>query len=149
MCVIVDVNVASEVFRATPSERGVPIRDWVINGDGCFVFGGQLADELFRYSAARRFLIELGRQGRAARMPRDKIEAETKRLRAIKCLASDDPHVIALARVSGARVLFSSDTDLHGDFKNSALVANPRGRVYTSKTHRRLLHHDASCGLKR
>ena len=148
MCVIVDVNVASEVFRSPPTKRGLPIRDWLTEGDGCVVYGGRLANELFKYGAARRFLIELGRQGRAARIPQGRIDKETDRLQAGQHLTSNDPHVIALARVSGARVLFSADTDLHADFKNARWVSKPRGRVYSSRKHRRLLHHDSSCGRR-
>ena len=43
---------------------------------------------------------------------------------------SDDEHVIALARVSKARVLYAHDSGLRDDFRNRALVSNPRGRLY-------------------
>ena len=43
---------------------------------------------------------------------------------------SDDPHIIALAQVSGARLLYSNDKSLQQDFKNKDLINNPRGKVY-------------------
>ena len=42
------------------------------------------------------------------------------------------PHVLALAQVSGARLLYSNDQTLQRDFKNSKLIKNPRGNVYTT-----------------
>ncbi|MYH42126.1 MAG: hypothetical protein F4017_01170 [Acidimicrobiaceae bacterium] len=45
---------------------------------------------------------------------------------------SDDHHVIALAQISGARLLFSNDKDLHKDFKNRQLIDQPTGTVYST-----------------
>lgn len=45
---------------------------------------------------------------------------------------SDDTHIIALAQISGARLLFSNDKALHQDFKNKELINNPRGKVYST-----------------
>ncbi len=49
--------------------------------------------------------------------------------------SSNDQHVIALAQVSGARLLYSNDAQLQEDFKNSRLVDSPRGKVYTTIRH--------------
>lgn len=149
MCVIVDGNVAHEVFHKTVTEDGTPVREWLETGSGRLVFGGKLAKELEHADAARRYLIELTRQGRAIRVPPDKVKRAVEDLTRVQSLKSNDPHVIALARITGARVLFSRDQDLHNDFKNAAIIARPRGRVYTSRKHRRLLHHDSSCGHRR
>ena len=43
---------------------------------------------------------------------------------------SDDPHVLTVAQMSGTRLLYSNDGDLHQDFKNRGLVNNPRGNIY-------------------
>ena len=58
---------------------------------------------------------------------------------------SDDPHIIALARVSGARTLCSNDNNLHTDFKNQRLLSHPRGGVYQNANHGHLLRHTRSC----
>lgn len=57
---------------------------------------------------------------------------------------SDDEHVIALAQVSGARLLYSDDSDLQDDFRDPKLISNPRGRVYTTLRHQdiRKSHRD-------
>ena len=65
---------------------------------------------------------------------------------------SDDEHVLALAVVSGARLLYTNDTALIADFKNREIIANPRGKVYSTAvsnrvtaTHRRLLGDRTLC----
>ena len=45
---------------------------------------------------------------------------------------SNDHHVIALAQISGARMLYSNDQALQQDFKNTALIDQPRGTVYST-----------------
>ena len=52
---------------------------------------------------------------------------------------SNDLHVIALARISGARLLYSDDKKLRKDFKNKHLVNSPRGKVYSKEDHQHLL----------
>jgi hypothetical protein len=41
------------------------------------------------------------------------------------------------------RILFSRDKALHKDFKNPALIANPRGSVYQKASHCKLLDEEA------
>ncbi|MDE0306934.1 MAG: hypothetical protein OXI87_18940 [Albidovulum sp.] len=43
---------------------------------------------------------------------------------------SNDQHVLALARISGARLLYTNDQKLMDDFKNTELVSTPKGKVY-------------------
>ncbi len=59
---------------------------------------------------------------------------------------SNDVHVLALALVSGARLLYTNDAALKDDFGNPEIVARPRGKIYTTArtanvtdAHRRLL----------
>lgn len=68
---------------------------------------------------------------------------------------SNDIHIIALARVSGARLLFSNDTALHKDFRNKDLIDQPRGKVFSTlkskqftKAHKYLLENRNLCGFK-
>ena len=51
-------------------------------------------------------------------------------------MESDDPHVLGLALVSGARLLYTNDLNLQKDFKNPALI-RPRGKVYTTVVNHR------------
>ncbi|MDM8549089.1 hypothetical protein QUF72_03380 [Desulfobacterales bacterium HSG2] len=92
---------------------------------------------------ARRYLRVLNQAGRAIRIPDESIYAEEKRIKDM--CRSDDPHIIALARVSGVRTLCSHDKTLHKDFKNRELISDPRGSVYQNPEHMALLRHTRSC----
>ncbi|MBI4699888.1 MAG: hypothetical protein HY744_01770 [Deltaproteobacteria bacterium] len=142
MCVIIDANLAAKVFGRTTSAAFRPIFDW-LEHDGRLVYGGRLSEELERVHAAARYLLELRRQSRAKTYPADQLEAEEAAVRE-RC-RSDDPHVIALARLSGARTLVTADRELMDDFRNRQLVPSPRGRIYDRPEHEHLLVHTRGC----
>ncbi len=148
MCLIVDANLAAVVFGDPPSDDFLPLIDWLTNAnkDGKIVVGGQLAREVDRVNAARRFVKVLLQAGRARRIPENITERE---IGVVADLCdSNDPHVIALARVSGARVLCSHDKTLHRDFTNLVLISNPKGHIYQNAKHVRLLRlygHTKAC----
>ena len=121
--------------------------EWLTKKDGCLVYGGRLADELRRIDNARRLVLVLQRAGRARLIDKYELEVEEMNLKRTGLCQSDDLHVIALARVSGARTLCSKDAHLCRDFKNHKLISNPRGSVYrtATKAHKKLLRHTSSC----
>jgi len=147
MCLIVDTNRASLVFAQLPTTDFIPIRDWLTSRkkDGQLVVGGYLEVELNKINGARRFILALQRAGRARFIPHSKVSAEEAIVDAMGSCQSNDSHVIALARVSGARVLCSEDGALWADFKNQRLINNPRGRIYRTAQHARLLCHTKAC----
>lgn len=151
MCVIVDASVASLVFRDPPDADFQAVFDWLSHrgANGCVVYGGSLAAELACVAGARRYLRALQQAGRARHIPDSAALPEEECVVRCGLCKSNDPHVVALARVSGARTLCSRDTDLHRDFKNPALVSRPRGCVYQTAEHRHLLRHTTSCGWRR
>ena len=68
---------------------------------------------------------------------------------------SNDLHVLALAQVSGARLLYSNDLTLHQDFGNGDLINGPRGKIYSTRaggqiqdSHRRLLRRNDLCRVR-
>ena len=144
MCLIVDTNVAALVFRKSPSPDFQPIWDWVDNKDGVIVYGGALRKELAR-TGARRYLRELSAAGKARDCDDATVDAEEARVKKMRLCRSNDPHVVALARVSGARVLCSHDNKLIQDFKDRLLVYNPRGSVYQRAAHKKSLKHYNGC----
>lgn len=144
MCLIIDANKLAVTFSEPRSEPAKPILEWLFKKDGCLVYGGtKMAKEIERVGEARRSLLELVRAGRARKCDDARVDAEQATV-AHLC-RSDDSHVIALARVSGARVLYSGDENLHCDFKNRALVDKPRGKVYQTSAHLRSLRHSRAC----
>lgn len=149
MCLIVDTNVASLVFAKYPESDFTPIIDWLTKKDGRLVIGGRLLLELEKLEGVRRFIRSLLQAGRARRISDSDVEIEQKAVIGLNECKSNNFHVIALARVSGARVLCSHDSALHSDFKNKKLITNPRGRIYQNVKHVRLLCHTESCGWRK
>ncbi len=147
MCLLVDANLAAAVFARPPHADFSPVLGWLEKGDGCVVYGGRLATELDRVGEGRRFLRSLLQAGRARLLPERDIDAEETVVAGTDLCRSDDPHILALARVSGARTLCTHDRNLQRDFRNSRLISAPRGSIYQRPEHSRLLRHTGSCGL--
>ena len=74
--------------------------------------------------------------GTIVRADEEKVKDRAQEFETKKAMESDDPHVLGLALVSGARLLYTNDQKLQQDFKNSALI-RPRGKVYTTLVNRR------------
>jgi len=144
MCLIVDTNVASEFFCGS-SPALAPLKDAVINATCCVYYGGtKLRQEYFSSPKVKRMLKILDQAGRAKAISDALVDARMNQI-AQTCI-SDDPHIIALALESGARLLCSHDHALHGDFTNPVLIDNPRGSVYQNATHKHLIRrHCGSC----
>ena len=139
MCAILDANTFGK-FKNPTDEDMKPVWKWLDNRNGKIVYantekfedewerGGMshLRDQMMR--AGQLKLVSEGVQEKA-----DELEGE---------IASNDEHIVALAIVSGVKVLVSyreGDRDLFTDFKNRQLVG---GKVYTRKAHARMLTKD-------
>ena len=138
MCIIVDANRLGKLLAEPPDEDAVPIRQWLEDG-GILVYStsGKFARELG--AKARRQLANYGRAGRARLIAAERFADEERRLQQDEQLKSDDPHVLALALASGARLLYTGDKRLVADFKDAKLISKPRGRVYSSAANADLL----------
>ena len=164
MCAILDNNSWSEVFsrgkppageaitvgsggRPASSEvfsAGEAFRDWLMRHRGFLVLGGRLRTEVTSGVKRKLQIQQLQLGGIVVPIPDAPVnEAETALVADGSCV-SDDEHIIALAKVSGARLLYSKDGDLHSDFTNPRLLS--RGRVYSTMRgpeltagHKRLL----------
>jgi hypothetical protein len=143
--VIIDANLASIVFGIPPDSDFIPVLEWLTRKGGCLVYGGKLADELWRIESSRRLIRALQQAGRANLIDKSELEVEEMNLKEVNLCQSNDLHIIALARVSGARTLCSHDITLHKDFKNPKLISKPRGSIYQNARHKRLLRHTSSC----
>ena len=136
MCAIVDANARDQVFGDAQSEAGKFFLDWLLKPKGgTLVLGGKLRSELSDGGRNRNFMRVYGQlrlDGRVKDIPDGDVETETAALEAVRICRSDDAHVLALARLSGARLLYTNDQDLQDDFNNPQIVNDPRGRVYTT-----------------
>jgi hypothetical protein len=144
LCVIVDASVAGLVFADPHRADYQPLWDWLERKGGVLVYGGRLAAN-GELKGKKTLLAELKRAGRAYECPKANVDREEKAVKEMGLCRSNDPHVIALARESGARILCANDGNLEADFKNQQLVPNPRGSIYKNAGHKRLLKHNKIC----
>ena len=107
-----------------------------INTKGRLVVGGKLLEELNRTSA-REWAQQALNAGLIRNVGESDVNIRTEELQHESIYKSDDPHVLALAQISGARLLYSNDLGLQDDFKNKSLINYPRGEVYSTREHRR------------
>ena len=152
MCAIIDADIADQVFgsRKQRPEAGVEFFKWLQTGRGRLVTGGKNRRELVRTSA-QIWLRQAVLAGIVRRLDDVDVDATTNAVR--DDCKSNDPHVVALAQVSGARLLYSNDQGLHKDFSNKDLINQPRGKVYSTNQSsafdarlRRLLDNRNLCG---
>ncbi len=143
MCAIIDNNVLHESFGERRSPAGHGFREW-LDRAGSLVIGGKLTQELNHSLAFRNWCSQATLAGRVREINDDAVNSLEAKLNAAADLKSNDAHVIALAQLGGARLLFSNDSALHEDFKNRALVNG--GKVYSTQqggefrdSHRSLL----------
>ena len=138
---IVDANKLGRFLAEPPDEDVLSIRKWLDrpSGAGTLVYstGGKFAGELG--SKARQKLVVHARAGKARLIPADRFADDEGALKAGGQLRSDDPHVLALARASGARILYTGDKALIADFKDPSLIHEPRGKIYSSAANANLL----------
>lgn len=149
MCAILDNDVVHKVFGRNRPAAGKAFFDWIDSGGGRLVGGGRLFEELARNEKFRAWWQEATASGRVERVNDEEVEAETVRLAEQKACLSNDEHVIALAVIGGARLLYSNDRKLQCDFKR--LIDQPR-KVYSTlrsdaftKKKEKLLA-ESSCG---
>ena len=109
---------------------------------------GRLRDELEAIGRAAEQIRIWAQAGLVGLVPNEEVEAETASVAGTGLCVSDDEHVIALARASGARLLCSDDQLLHADFRNRELISGPRGAVYQNANHTHLLRHRQGCRFK-
>ena len=136
MCVIVDSNVVREVFGADRPPAGEAFFEWIDSGRMRLVAGGLLLEELVRHENFASWWRQAVLAGLATRVDDRRVEERTRSLAERNACRSNDEHVVALATVGGARLLYSNDRKLQQDFKNRDLIAHPPGKVYSTSRNR-------------
>jgi hypothetical protein len=142
MSLIVDVNVLARVIVMRSDLDFGPVSGRLFTHAATaarLVHGGKLTEEYMKVSSAIRPLAALDRMGRVLVCPKAAYEQQLGFVESSGICASDDPHIIAIARAMAVRLLCSLDKDLHADFTNPALLSRPRGKVYQNATHEHLL----------
>jgi hypothetical protein len=149
MCIIIDANQAHLLLDDSVAALR-PVKDWLFSGKktGILVIGGKNFIELTKIRGFTRLLRALDEAGRVRKIPKLQIEKEETVLK--EACNSNDRHIVALARISGARVLCTNDKSLCSDFLNRALIFRPGGHIYKDETHGHLLRkfgHTSACNI--
>ena len=140
MCMIVDANVLG-MFLLQPKNRDTaPIHEWLQRGWGSIVCsnGGRFDTDIVPRNRER--LAGLVRTGRARLAPWERVAPHESEFGSIR---SDDPHILALARAAGVRLLYTRDYGLRGDFRDETLIG---GAIYRDRRDAGLLTDDACAG---
>ncbi|MCX6640416.1 MAG: hypothetical protein NTW14_08055 [bacterium] len=150
MCLILDVNFLS---AAAESDKK-PVSDWLFSDRivGKMVVGGKLTEELEQFEKGIDLMRRLERRGRLRKENNLMVKNKTQELIDNNSCKSNDQHVIALAILSGARILCSFDKNLHSDFKDKKMIDQPRGRIYQNASHKDRIQrygHTSACGVKK
>ena len=152
MCVIVDTNVANTTIGKQSTEAGRKFLEHVSLGSVKLVIGGQkLRKEIKGCSRQfQQWLATALRFGRALEARDEHVDEIENHLKEAGNCASDDEHVVALAKVTGARLIFTNDKDLQRDCTS---LLDPSAKIYTTNyertdftQHKRSLLLKAICG---
>lgn len=138
MCIIVDTNCLNDLNNPQ-NEDMKPVRDWLKkHGSLIYTTGGKYGEEL-KHSAIKNQLVKWRQSNQFKQIKqKDKLEEQENQFKRM-ALKSDDPHILALAKVANVKVLVSQDIDLHADFTNPQIVG---GKVYQKARHAHLLKKD-------
>ena len=148
MCVILDTNTFGR-FRNPSDENLEPVRKWLRQRNGKIVYSNtDKYKKEWKRGGMERWIRERDRAAQFKLVSEGVQKKENELKGKIK---SDDEHIIALALVTGVKVLVSyadyenrqkGDSDLFDDFRDKNLVG---GRVYTKKSHARDMLKKDTC----
>lgn len=130
MPLIIDANRGGDFF-SPPRQIAAKIIKKASQRQVKISIGGRLLDELLK-TPLRGLIAEWEKSGIARKFSRADIEAEEKFVGLLK-IKSDDPHVLALSRVSNTNLLYTEDKNLIIDFKDPKII-NPKGKIFHDKT---------------
>lgn len=102
------------------------------------ILGGKLKREMFAQRQKLETFTAWARAGKLITIPCDKVDNEEVIVTALQ-IRSDDPHVLALARIGCARVLCTDDEALSQDFRDERIIPKPKGKIYKSDSSRSVL----------
>ena len=140
MCIIVDTNTFHK-FKNPDDEDMEPVWTWLEKRDGKIAYSDiEKLEEEWDNGGMQNLRNRLRQRGKLKIVSPQDVQEKANELK--NEIASNDEHIIALAIVSGVKVLVSyreGDSDLFTDFKNRQLVG---GKVYTRKAHARMLTKD-------
>lgn len=135
MCIIVDANAAHHMCPT--DDAGAAVLKWLLRGSGKLVVSSGVLKEL-KPTKLFSTISTLEQAGKLVRANDDLCISKRTELEAEGNLISDDPHVVALASISGCALIFTHDQNLHIDLKNRTIVPHACA-IYQTIAHKHLL----------
>lgn len=145
MCIIVDPPLFVPMFKPSNPDHLTykSVLDWVHLGPGKFVIGGsQYKKELRAVATVLPILAEYERRGKVVRRSDGLVDAEVAQVQLIEPNPDfDDPHLVALVRVSGCKLICVNDPRSHRYLRRHDFYVSSKKRLslYTNKKNERLL----------
>lgn len=138
---IVDANCTHKLVDVSNHPDFAPILAALTTGGAKLVYGGtKLQSEYERVDEVRRLIVKLDQAGKTLKIRGELVDRRERELKDMNACNSNDEHVIALAQLSGTRLLCTHDGGLHDDFTDKRLIDKPRGKVYQSaRQHQHLI----------
>ena len=140
MCANIDADSSGEVAAGSASDAAKAFNEWILAGECCLVIGGSLLrselglaasdPERAKPTTVSEWLVAVQLAGNLKNEDDQLVDRRANVIRQSGLCRSNDFHIIALAQLAGARMLYSRDRELHQDFRNSKLLDQPRGKVY-------------------
>jgi hypothetical protein len=145
MCLVADPPTLVPIFKQADPDHAAfsPVKSWVISGPGKFVIGGsKYRAELNAVRSILPFLTELEKRGKIVRKSDAEVDAEERKVKLIEPSSDfDDPHLVALIRLTGCKLICVRDTRSHKFLRATRLyrVAKERPHLYTRAKNANLL----------
>jgi len=143
MCIVIDTNTFASVFdsKSTNHSEFKDVLTWIVEGKGTLVFGGSKYKKEIppKYLP---FFSELNKRRKTCKVPDidvDKEEIVVSGL--IQHPDFDDPHLVAILRLSGCKLICSLDERAYPFFHHELFFkpARVRPKIYCSSRNRDLL----------
>lgn len=145
MCIVVDPPSFIPIFRSGDPNHSEfkSVLDWVTEGPAKFVLGGsQYQSELRAIRSVLPILLELEKKGKVVRIGTAEVDAEVTLVRALETSTDfDDPHLVAIVRLTGCKLVCLRDPRAHRYLRSSRFYAraSARPKLYTRSRNGRLL----------
>lgn len=143
MCIVIDVNVLPNVFQSTNADHQEfkYIKDWIINGKGKLVYGG--TDFINEIPVKfRRIINQLKIANKVVLANGKDVDNYTKEVKKIiQHRDFDDPHLVALLKITGCKLIASNDIRAYPYFRHQVFfgVSRNRPKIYSGSGNRNLL----------
>ena len=144
MCLVVDTCALSAVFNTQNANhlQFEPVYKWIVFGPGMVVYGGtRYLRELATAERYMKLFVEFGKTRKAVVVSKSAVDRNQTEVTKLEPHPKfNDPHLVAIVRVSGCRVLCTTDLAAVPFLKKQKLYGKAkRPKIYSSSGQKHLL----------